>query len=670
MQRSIAPWLALFALIITVVGSSDEILTDGKPRLSCKNTRNLWELVDSATAVSRDDNFFDIAEALLALGKIRIHVDISGIVPDVLGGHGKSKKGAENACAWYAPTYFFEIQSSQLAATFESEASKAWGTRSAIPSAFFCLPPTTEPSPVVTTPRGTAARETNKSNGNEKELPKTFGCVGPADNNATMKWMHVPKCGASFAPTMQDLGYCSKGHTALSERRCGTTTRERKHPQSAHRGNRCRVATVLRDPQQRLTSNFYFNSEFCLAGQSSTSEYVKACFESFIRTYFHPNGTGEVEYQFKRPKAAVGASNSGRRLLFAPTTNLWGCQAKMILGFECSRKVSALPDHLRSAQHLIDRAKEELDLRFDFIGDTESFDASVVLAHQQMGGQLDLFTALNRISANPRMSTSEADSASSPNVPDTLLEPWPRYENCKALRTAPTASRKQARWDGAVNAISASHRRGSEKEAMADICKDEVDEPIYLHGMRAMIANILKHHSQPVRFIDSSTVTGSSSSPIPSESSVFEKGEYMKDVTARWRQFYKVPDAQCRVLEHWEGAARKAATSLHRPIMGNRNSNFKVVPRSGGGVHGPRAPPLDMAAVCKTPSNVKEEAMCFDWKTSHKNGPVRNNNRAPPSPSALARAHAARQRGPGKAAALKRSSSKKVMKGITKPVTG
>jgi hypothetical protein len=665
--------VSVLALLVSVTGSSGGSASTEPQRLSCENTRSIWELVNSGSiGVSRDDTFLEIAQALTALGKMRVHVDISGVVPAALG----KFPGPTPGCVWYTPTYIFEVKNSSLAAAFASEASRDWGRTGRVDapgvvSAFFCLPPNESPAATAAATKTSMSEAAAASNGDQKTLAPSFGCNGPADNNSTLKWLHAPKTGASFAPTMRDLGYCSKGHSALSERRCGTTNSERRHRKNPMKGNKCRVATLLRDPQQRLASNFYFNSEFCLVGQVAMSERVNSCFQSFLRTYFHPNGVGEMEYNGASARAAAAASARARpngksspavhrNLLFAPTTNLWACQAKMILGFTCSQKQSMLPDHLQSSENLIARAKAELDLRFDFIGNTESFDASVVLAHQQLGGQLDIFTALDQAAANPRL-IEFSENAHMLNMPEALTEPWPRYENCEALRRAPAEDSKHAKqrlhWSEVLN--NATVKGNGRTHRTLDPCEDEVDEAVYLHGMRGMVAKILEHHNEPVRFIDSSTAQSHAvERQIPTESSSYEKGAYMDDITRTWRTYYKTPDAQCSVLERWDGIARKAATSFHKPVMGNRNSKFEVLPRSRVDAHEPRHGALDLATLCKKPTNIKEETICHDWRLSNKhimNGKAlsRGRNRAALSPTDFARAQSSRHKAAMKAGATK-----------------
>ena len=68
----------------------------------------LWELIDwTGTNVSQSDSYRRIGEELVRLGKMRVHVDISGVVPNVLSRHDSTRNGFE--CAWYTPTYFLNF---------------------------------------------------------------------------------------------------------------------------------------------------------------------------------------------------------------------------------------------------------------------------------------------------------------------------------------------------------------------------------------------------------------------------------------------------------------------------------------------------------------------------------------------------------------------------------
>ena len=603
--------------VLNFVDSVD-VYSNFSGRLSCKNMHTLWELIDWAgTNVSQSDSYRRIGEELVRLGKMRVHVDISGVVPSVLSRHDSTRNGFE--CAWYTPTYFFEFRSARLAAAFGSETSvfsdntgrdtlSDSNSENVMPTdennraVFFCLPPTSNPQATASKTRTAISVATKISNGAPKVLASSFGCNGRADRNSTLKWMHAPKTGSSFAPTMEDLGYCSKGHTALVDRQCGSNTKERqKQP------NACRIATMLRDPRQRLASNFYFNAEFCLVGQTRMNDRVTACFDSFIRTYFHPYGRGEKAYNGLKARAqgSVGRATASRKLLFAPTTNLWGCQTKMILGFECSRKISELPEHLRTSQQLIEHAKYELDRYFDFIGDTDSFDASVVLAHQQLGGQLDIFTSLSHVSVNPRVANWSA-SLQYQHLTGALADPWPRYYDCDFLQRSPKSPMKRSHFEYSSQYVESMGSNGPTNKH--DPCRDEVDEKIYRYSLETMIANIMKYHDVPVRFIDSSFSPSPLDKQLPTESSLFEKGEYIDELTTRWRNFYKTPDSECTVLENWEGVARKAPVSFHKPKVGNKNSKFPILNP------GQSSERIDMASVCERTTNLRESVICEEWK--------------------------------------------------------
>jgi hypothetical protein len=247
-------------------------------------------------------------------------------------------------------------------------------------------------------------------------------------------WIHTEKTGGSFAPTAQILGYKWIGHSPSPIEGCIIKN--------------CRLISLFRDPTQRAASWFYFSKFSKACVNHREHDLLMNCFKKHVDELYNKDSR----------------------------VTIWGCQAKMILGYHCEARRSQLPSALQSEGYMGERAVEVLWRDYDFVGITDDFDASVTLSHQMLGGQLDLNSALVKMNTREQVGhyfkTASVDSQLT-----TVATGPPTY----ILPSVPLTKYK---------------------ECFEYPCDNKPDEVVFQAVKKMFIRNILLYHNTPVRIID------------------------------------------------------------------------------------------------------------------------------------------------------------------------
>jgi hypothetical protein len=374
------------------------------PQVS-KKAHPFEELLEFLGLVDTDEsNFTDVVNVLSAIPH-NITVDISSSTTGNV--QWVQTYLPSTGCLDYAPTYLFAFNRQDIIDEFGSE--------------YFILEP-------------------NEIN-NQNHLPllhadhnNPAGATGGEEK--LKQWLHIPKCGSSFAVTATKLGFKEVTHDPC--------------PLDAD----CELVSLFREPSQRMISWFYYTMpviESCEldklknATESDYKESIKKCFNNFLKNNLY---SGDI---FK---------NS------ATTTVFYGCEAKMSLGYHCDDPnipLSYYKNPSRLAQEAL--AKMRDTEVFKFIGIIDFFEASVTLAHQMLGYDLEIVDEFRKINTRAQ---NEGMRAISGGLSGNAQLDQIQYDSDFLCEHNP-------------------------------LCNNLPDEAVFSEAKKIMLMNVLKHHSTPVR---------------------------------------------------------------------------------------------------------------------------------------------------------------------------
>lgn len=430
--------LAILSTIITTSGTA--IHHDGN---------SFWDLlsfVDSKHLYSNHDlrNDPDAMDAIARLLLKRFDSSLSITVDTPRANHLRNNGdlALTKVCAFHQPTYLFRVHD------IHSEFNHTEFAESENPNVFdFFLRPTVYEKTRVECPTAATPRQ--------RTSHPNMGNI----------WLHIEKTAGSFGPTAFQFEYLQpSGPHGL--------------PPVGGCGERCRFVSLFRDPFERTLSSFYFNPPSCLFYDRDP----KNC----MSKYFTLN---HQEPALETPSTL--SIQIGRKHGVLENVNLWACQAKVILGFRCEARIDSLPPEYRSPEALIAGATSRLRSDYDFIGVTEYFDASVVLMHQILCGQLDVNSQF--LKTNTRKKPLDYVASA----------------NCKK---------------GYSNAP---------------------DSAVLFETKAFMVSNILRHHSNIVRLVDTSGSIDELRVPYGDAMGLVHNSQYMLNLTRVLARDFSMSDEAC-----------------------------------------------------------------------------------------------------------------------------
>jgi hypothetical protein len=245
------------------------------------------------------------------------------------------------------------------------------------------------------------------------------------------QWLHVPKTSSSFELTATNLGYKDVTHDPCPP------------------GSQCELIALFREPYQRLISWFYYSPPVFEKCQiNKLKDVSETVYKSALQTCFN---------DFLRESIYGGAHKTSET-----SSMFWGCEAKMAIGYHCDE--TSLP-----AQYYIEGDKLIKDALsnmrneniFKFIGNTDFYDASVILSHQMLGSEFEVLDELRKVNTRAQNVDMRISSGNS-KLDDIQFDSDFLCEN---------------------NAL----------------CKNLPDEALYAETKRLMMMNVLKHHNNPLR---------------------------------------------------------------------------------------------------------------------------------------------------------------------------
>jgi hypothetical protein len=216
-------------------------------------------------------------------------------------------------------------------------------------------------------------------------------------------------------------------------------------------------------------------------------------------------------------------------------------QAKMVLGYRCNEPVEKVAEAIRAMEHTLDvpttiaksaddptiianAAISVIKQRFKFVGSTDDFDASVLLAYQKLGRsrQMDAHTALTHINSAIDMlgvSTRESRRNLNPETTTAFLDY--KHKHCDVLPD-PHA------------------------------CDDPTDDMLFSHTQQAFLEDLVQFHDRPLRFIDTSLFAAFLGTPKDSAAMEFSnrKGGFYSNLTRILATQFDMPDSACVDLDH------------------------------------------------------------------------------------------------------------------------
>jgi hypothetical protein len=393
-------------------GHGDQYL----PQVS-KKAHPFEELLEFLGLVDTDEsNFTDIVNVLSAIPH-NITVDISASTTGNL--QWVQTYLPSTGCLDYAPTYLFAFNRQDIIDNFGSE--------------YFIL----EPNEINNQDHIPLLHANHNPAGVKKVASTAPSALGtpPPPPNKLKQWLHTPKCGSSFAVTATKLGFKEVTHDPC--------------PLDAD----CELVSLFREPSQRLISRFYYSmpvfercelSKLINATESDYRESVKKCFNNFLKE-----------------RAVVGRFKNS-----ATTTIFFGCQAKMVIGYNCEEPTIPL-SYYKNPNFLAEEAVSMMRNTevFKFIGITNFFEASVTLAHQMLGYDLEIVDEFRKI--NTRAQNEGMRAISGGMSGNAQLDQIQYYSDFLCENNL--------------------------------LCNNLPDEAVFSEAKKIMLMNVLKHHSTPVR---------------------------------------------------------------------------------------------------------------------------------------------------------------------------
>jgi len=449
---------------------------------SSHNLPSVWDLARHA---GLDPANLDAVAAYIASNpKARVDVDVPRL----------PRNGAlsQSRCIFYTPTYYVRIESKELATAFLFNDSAA---------VMFTL----EPSTVTSRSESVFTSKLRDGTGHvihESTKPRELGKRG-----FSKMWIHIEKNGGSFAPTAASVEYAWVGHASPPKDAIGGCDGPGVDPD-----DRCRLISLFREPSQRTISWFYYSrySRRCIQS-AVTREDVLRCLDAHLKTT-NMRLEAENSYltQLREKKGFVGAPN------------LWACYCKVLLGYHCEDLLEALPSDMRSSRALYDRAKAVLKRDYDFVATTDDFDASVTLAHQILGGQLDLNSAFLRTNTREHVG----------HFPRAIMETHDALDKGDSLGSTQPPPQAYAECEG------------------NPACENEPDTALYQEVRRWMFRAMLAHHDQPIRIVDTSRFSSDLRAPRETNQMAPSK-PYARNLTRVLAQAFGMPDSTCERREAW-----------------------------------------------------------------------------------------------------------------------
>lgn len=161
------------------------------------------------------------------------------------------------------------------------------------------------------------------------------------------------------------------------------------------------------------------------------------------------------------------------------------------------------------------------------MGITDDFDASVVLIHQILGGQLDINSALSKI--NTRNQVGNYKYAMQDGASEEIEEPVLRAASFHfKLPQVPRMKYKEC-YDFST-------------------CDNQPDEILFIEVKKLFIRHILIHHKTPIRIINTFEYANKPDSKliVPKESrDVVEGKEYMNSLTRIIDNHFNMSNQEC-----------------------------------------------------------------------------------------------------------------------------
>ena len=194
-----------------------------------------------------------------------------------------------------------------------------------------------------------------------------------SSNRAPVRWLHVPKCGATFGLTVirHACPELASWHTVYMALRGGRVDIRFSHAVGARHGSRgTRCAGRLRLPFTGHRPILPRDTDVVAIFRRPAQRIISA----FLDNYHVWGLPGRERAAMKAAAPTIGA--------FARYPGVAGCMSKMLAGRECGSRLAA-----REASAVLEKAIRFLrSKRLAFVGLSERWDESICLFHHTVGG--------------------------------------------------------------------------------------------------------------------------------------------------------------------------------------------------------------------------------------------------------------------------------------------
>ena len=173
-------------------------------------------------------------------------------------------------------------------------------------------------------------------------------------------WLHIPKCGTSFASSAHLYAEDPSHKHAC----CGPN--HKRLPADVSSGSLANVVAMFREPKQRAASAYYYLNHM------STPRKDKCCTSDW--------GWEKQTFRPIRKQIRNGASFN------ATLSGFVGCQTNMVMGYGCMAMPDYKEKHNNNPRHIAKRAIKRME-SFKFVGLESEWLLSICLFNFKMTGE-------------------------------------------------------------------------------------------------------------------------------------------------------------------------------------------------------------------------------------------------------------------------------------------
>ena len=192
-------------------------------------------------------------------------------------------------------------------------------------------------------------------------MPAGGGGIGRNPAKQLVWWLHIPKCGTSFASSAHLYAEDPSHKQAC----CGPN--HKRLPASAPASTLQNVVAMFREPKQRAASAYYYLKYM---SNMSAPKADRCCTEDW--------GWSRQTYEPIRREIRFGAPFDATLASFV------GCQTNMVLGHGCMEMPVYHMKH-NGSSHVADKAIEHMEM-FRFVGLESQWLVSICLFNSKMTG--------------------------------------------------------------------------------------------------------------------------------------------------------------------------------------------------------------------------------------------------------------------------------------------